>query len=310
MNEAKVEVVKLAVTKNLPKPTKNVDRVKADIAEFGYGILQDVLSPGEAREIRGVLSAEIEKEERAGALRESYTDRDAKNRRLRVIADRHKWFQDLLEHPVALALARHMLGPTYLDESYLVHSWGANVTRPGSTDMGIHGDQDYVIPYLNLSLQSRQIWCLDDFDDEVGATRMVPKSHLWGHNPIKDGTVVYESVPAEAPAGSLLVYDNRTYHGTGANRSTSRERPALIAGYTPPHLRPMVYWPSVLNPAAMKSASETVRLLLGYGRVTLGFDQPWLHALPEVEALSIGDRRTIEEKRGAVRPKNPVASQG
>ena len=31
-----------------------------------------------------------------------------------------------------LELTKHILGPTVLDESYLVHSVDANVTRPGT----------------------------------------------------------------------------------------------------------------------------------------------------------------------------------
>lgn len=286
----------------LPSATRDPDRVKADVTEFGYGILEGVLSPEAAAQVRGVLSAEIEKEERAGRLRESYTDRDAKNRRLQVVVDRHRCFQELVEHPVALELAEHILGPTYLDESYLLHSLSANVTRPGSAAMGIHSDTDYTRPYFTFPSFARMMWFLDDFDEEVGATRVVPGSHRNDRGPVKYGSVTYESVPALGPAGSMLVFDGRLYHGTGANNSADRERAGLIAGYIQPCLRPMWNFPMILDPAAMAEASPRVRQLCGYGTVNLGFDQPWLYAREDVARLAVGATRQTEDMRKQVRP--------
>jgi ectoine hydroxylase-related dioxygenase (phytanoyl-CoA dioxygenase family) len=170
--------------------------------------------------------------------------------------------------------------------------------------MGIHGDTDYLRPYFDFCALARMIWYLDDFDEEVGATRVVPRSHLWGRTPVKDGSVQYETVPAEGPAGSLLVYDGRLYHGTGANVSATRERAGLVAGYIQPCLRPMSFFPMILDPEVMKEASETVRLLLGYGTVTIGFDQPWRYASPEIKPLAIGDSRELVDKRREVRPEH------
>ena len=297
--------VSLSTALALPRPTRNVEQVESDLTEFGYGILEGALSPEEAAEVRDIVAAEVAKEERAGALAEAYTDRDAKNRRLLTVVDRHKRFQDLVEHPVVLRLVRHLLGPSYLNEHYLLHSYSANVTRPGSAAMGIHADIDYLrpaVPYFTFPAFAQVIWFLDDFDEEVGATRVVPKSHLLGHGPVKDGSVTYESVPAEGPAGSMLVFDGRLFHGTGANVSVDRERAGLIAGYIQPCLRPLAFYPMILDPEAMREASELVRQMLGYGTVNVGFDQPWRNAREDVAQLAVGQNRTIEDMRREVRP--------
>jgi ectoine hydroxylase-related dioxygenase (phytanoyl-CoA dioxygenase family) len=170
----------------LPRPTGNVEQVESDLTEFGYGILSGHLSPAPTAEVRGILGAEIAKEEAAGAVREAYTDRDAKNRRLLTVVDRHPRFQELLEDPTLLRLVAHLLGPSYLDEHYLLHSYSANVTRPGSAAMGIHADIDYLrpaAPYRTFPAFAQVIWFLDDFDEEVGATRVVPRSHLYPEGP-------------------------------------------------------------------------------------------------------------------------------
>lgn len=299
-----MKIMSVPVNMDLPKATRDIERVKSDVAEFGYGIVEDVLPAETVKEIRGILAAEIEKDEKAGRIKESYTDRDAKNRRLAVLVDRHKCFRDLAEHPLALEMAEFILGPTYLQESYLLHGFSANVTRPGSKEMGIHSDMDFTRPYYPFPAMARVIWFLDDFDEEVGATRVVPKSHLIERGPLKDGSVKYETVPALGPAGSILVYDARLYHGTGANISTDRERAGLIAGYIQPCLRPSANFPMTLDPEAMKDASETLRLLLGYGTVTIGFDQPWRYAREDVAALAIGEKRTLLDKRAEARPES------
>ncbi|MDD3798139.1 MAG: phytanoyl-CoA dioxygenase family protein [Novosphingobium sp.] len=289
-----------------PVATTDREQVKADVKEFGYGIVKDALTPEQVRLMRSVLSAEIEQEERAGKIKESYTDRDAVNRRLSILMDRHECFRDLVDDEMAMEMARFILGPSYLDEPYLLHALSANVTRPGSRDMGVHGDTDYILPHLDAPLFARVIWFLDDFDEEVGATRVVPKSHLFGHLPVKDGSVKYETLPALGPAGSALIYDGRLYHGTGANTSKDRERAAVIAGYIHPWMRPLANYPMLLDPAAIEGSSVLCRQLLGYGRVNIGFEQPWRYAREDVAALSIGQTRTIEEMRRQVRQDEPA----
>lgn len=285
----------------LPVPTTNREQVKTDVREFGYGIVLDALTQLEVQRLKLQLSAEIEKDEKVGNIKESYTDRDSVNRRIHILMERHECFLALVEHPIAMEMAESMLGPSYLNEPFLLHELSANVTRPGSRDMGLHADTDFIIPYCDIPLFTRIIWAVDDFDEEVGATRVVPKSHHFGHFIEKDGSVHYESVPVEAPAGSAIIYDGRLYHGTGVNRSKDRERAAIISGYVPPWIQPMTSYPMVLNPKVLKGASERCRQLLGYGTVNMGFDYPWKYARENVAALAIGQKRTIEEMRREVR---------
>jgi len=287
------QIVKLDFAGDLPKPTRDLNQVKADLETAGYAIYEAALTQAEAIEVRGIVDAELRRDEALdeNKVRRFYTDPDDKNRRLQNLPDRHKWFQDLLEHPVALELTRHILGSTIMKESYLVHSYGANITRPGSAQQFIHRDRSSKHAVVSSALQSRFIWCLDDFTEENGATRMAPGSQ---HGGLMDltGATVYETVPAEAPRGSLIIYDDRIQHGTGANLSADKERAGIIIGYTPPWCRPMIHYPSVLNPERMKDASVTVRQLLGYSSVCVGFDAPWEYAREAVRDLVVPPKMT------------------
>ena len=273
----------------LPKPTTDMAQIRADLDRAGYAIAAGLLTTQQARDMRDRLAAEIDREEKIDErrVRGFFTDNDDLNRRISgaLLINRYRPFRDLLEHELPLTITKEILGPQTLDESYLVHSYGANVTRPGSAQQGIHRDRSGAIPLSAGPAQTRFIWCLDDFVEENGATRVVPGSHR-DLEP-QSWTVRYESVPAEAPAGSVLIYTDMLLHGTGANVSSDLERAGVIIGYCPPWWKPMINFPMTTDPATMQGSSKVIRQLLGYSSVAVGFDEPWTYAPDGVNALIV-----------------------
>jgi ectoine hydroxylase-related dioxygenase (phytanoyl-CoA dioxygenase family) len=273
----------------LPRPTTDMEQIRADLDRAGYAIAADVFSAQKAREMRKVLAAEIEREaaEDEARVRGFFTDNDDRNRRLSgaVLVNRHAFFRDILEHELPLQITKEVLGPQTLNESFLIHSYGANVTRPGSAQQGIHRDRGGAVPLSAGAAQTRFIWCLDDFVEENGATRMVPGSHRDLEPQRWD--VQYESVAAEAPAGSVLIYTDMLLHGTGANTSSNLERAALIVGYCPPWWKPMINFPLTTDPKVLEGSSKVLRQLLGYSSVAIGFEEPWTFAPDAVKALVV-----------------------
>jgi ectoine hydroxylase-related dioxygenase (phytanoyl-CoA dioxygenase family) len=271
----------------LPKPTTDLERIRRDLSIAGYAIAADVVSGAEAFAMRDFLNAEIEREEKSkqNKVRGYYTDNDDLNRRMSgaLLVNRHKFFRDILEHDLPLQITKEILGPQTLNESYLVHSYGANVTRPGSSQQAIHRDRSGAMPLSAGAAQTRFIWCLDDFTEENGATRMVPGSHKDTEQ--QSWSVRYESVPAEAPAGSVVIYTDLILHGTGANVSQAAQRAGVIIGYCPPWWKPMINFPMTTDPAAMQGSSLKLRQLLGYSSVAVGFDEPWAFAPDAVREL-------------------------
>jgi hypothetical protein len=282
-------VVPLDFVGPLPLPTPDLATAKADLARAGYAILTGAVLPDKVELARSILAAEIAREEAEDVSRVSqfFVDPDAKNRRLDRLPDRHPVFLELLEQPVLLDLVKHILGPTPLNESYLVQSLDANVTRPGSGAQLIHLDTSRDTGNQKTPCHARFIWCLDPFDEENGATRIVPGSHRWNDRIDMSGNTFYESVPAVAPAGSVLIYTDMLLHGTGANVSQDRQRASINFGYCPPWHRPLINFPLVLDPATMKGASRTLRQLLGYSSVVDGFDSPWNSASDELRSLTV-----------------------
>jgi ectoine hydroxylase-related dioxygenase (phytanoyl-CoA dioxygenase family) len=103
---------------------------------------------------------------------------------------------------------------------------------------------------------------IDDFTDDVGATRYVPGSKLAVESP--DPGVDYESVPIEGPAGSMLVMDGRVWHTSGINRTPDRYRAAIFGYYVLPWIRQQLNWREVLSPETVAQCPPEYLELLGY----------------------------------------------
>jgi ectoine hydroxylase-related dioxygenase (phytanoyl-CoA dioxygenase family) len=108
-----------------------------------------------------------------------------------------------------------------LDAGCLVSSLSSIAIGPGETAQPIHAD-DQVMPLARPHVPTvcNTMWALTDFTEANGATRIVPGSHLWDHAP--DYGTHYDSVPAEMPAGSVLIWHGSLWHGGGANRTDER----------------------------------------------------------------------------------------
>jgi ectoine hydroxylase-related dioxygenase (phytanoyl-CoA dioxygenase family) len=270
------------------QPTHDLEQAKADLDRWGYAVIKGGLEPERVAALRAVLEEAIAAEEAADPVRGKgvYALPDERSRYLGELPARHKLFRDLLEHPLPLEMTAHLFGPQFLDESYLVRGASGTIQKSGARAQGLHADQDNVRPYLDAPVQLRALWMLTDFTEEGGATSFVPGSHKWGRRPDTSGATHYETTPVEAPAGSLLVWDNRTYHAAGPNL-TDRDRPVLVLSYGPTWARSASNWPLVIDPAVMADASPTLRRLLGYSSVARGFDHPWMGAAPALRDLVV-----------------------
>lgn len=205
-------------------------------------MIPDVLDEALVNEARGRVLAQA-KAERAAALDFEYPAdaADDVNQWVYQLLNKGEVFRQLPVHPVAATLATHLLGA-----DYLLSTLDSHVTYPNNKPMSLHADQWWMPPpmtpgqnYVRQGDITRTsgpkgrpdpathpitgplilniMWMMTDFTATNGATRLVPGSHLSGCIPTADET--YDEVVAEGPAGSIVAWDGRTWHGSGLNTS-------------------------------------------------------------------------------------------
>jgi fumagillin biosynthesis dioxygenase len=239
-------------------PTTDFMQACDDLARVGVAILAGVLTPAETAAARRSLFTAIDASAEDGIPARGFAfDPDDHNIRVWHLINFDPVFVELARHPQALAFVRHLIG-----DSFLISNISANITQPGNQRMRMHADQGYVPPPWQHSVACVVGWLLDDMTAENGGTCYVPGSHLRGHNP--DSTQPWETVAVEAPAGSLLAMDGRTWHQTGANTTANSERAAILPYYVQRWLRPQVNWNASLWPETVARLEPEFLHMLGY----------------------------------------------
>lgn len=129
---------------------------------------------------------------------------------------RSETVRDLVMHPTVRGTVGGVLSHA---TSHQLHLTQVIAIGPGETSQPIHRDQwafDF-FPFPNgYEVQCNTLWAMTDFTEENGATRVIPGSN---HFEDKLRHEEADTVPAEMPKGSVLLYTGALYHGGGANRS-------------------------------------------------------------------------------------------
>ena len=153
-------------------------------------------------------------------------------------------FQEIPVHEAYLLVIQD-----YLDKECLLSGIDSSEILPGEKAQPIHCDtwwhDDIRLPFP-ITVNSSLALC--DFTEANGATRLVPGSHLWSaeevaydvaeegrvsHLPASDPKAMngnWKPIIAEAPKGSVILWDSRLLHGGGAN-VTDQPRPSIISPF-------------------------------------------------------------------------------
>jgi ectoine hydroxylase-related dioxygenase (phytanoyl-CoA dioxygenase family) len=244
--------------------TRDLERAKRDLAETGLALVEGVLDRDALASVRDTLYRVAKQDRHRGRIRHLGADPDELNQRIWNLLSRDPVFCDLAEHPAALAMIKSVLG-----WPVLLSNMSANITGPGGGEMVLHADQGLSPTPWASAHGVNIIWCLDDFTEESGATRIVPGSHRANRQPGPNDSNV-ATVPLTAPAGTMIAMDGRIWHKTGANRTHNTRRAGIFAWYTLPIYIPQENWWLSLDPAVRQFGSETLLELLGFRGKILG----------------------------------------
>lgn len=185
----------------------------AEIERDGYTVVPDVFDADRARELVTALDA-LE-----SSLGVTPADNGFEGRatvRIYNLLAHGPLFEAIPVDPTVLPIVEGVL-----DRGCLVSSLSSIAIGPGESAQPIHSD-DQVMPLARPHVPTvcNTMWALTDFTEANGATRVVPGSHTWADAP-EYGTE-YDSVAAEMPRGSVLVWHGSLWHGGGANTTGDR----------------------------------------------------------------------------------------
>jgi ectoine hydroxylase-related dioxygenase (phytanoyl-CoA dioxygenase family) len=149
-----------------------------------------------------------------------------------------------------------------LDEGCLISSLSSIAIDPGEIAQPIHAD-DQVIPLdkPHRPIVCNSMWALTDFTEANGATRLVPGSHK---RPNPDYGGAYDSIAAEMPRGSVLIWDGALWHGGGANATDTR-RTGVAMNYCAGFIRQQENQQLGLDPQTVRGFPPRLQELVGYG---------------------------------------------
>lgn len=251
----------LASHSSLPQPTTNIEQVKRDLEEFGFGFVKDALSGEQLTALQKRLKDQAQGEVEAGV---AYFDGGPKkpNQRIWNLPNKGQEFLDLLEHPLVEEFM-----PENLGDGYQLSSYTANINRPGSKGMGMHTDQITINPAIpQFPLGLNLMWFLCDVNEENGGTRILPKSQngLVAPDNLFD---IAGTTFASGPAGTCLVFESRLWHATGPNVAADGERPVLLQFYVRHWVRPQENFTLSVAPEVEARLTDKMKQALGF-RVT------------------------------------------
>jgi ectoine hydroxylase-related dioxygenase (phytanoyl-CoA dioxygenase family) len=231
------------------------DTAAAHVAEQGYTILEGVLEPD-------LVEALVEDLDR---LHEELAVEPASNsfeghQTLRVynlLAHGPLW-QRVPVHEAVLPVVERVLDP-----GCLVSSLSSITILPGERAQPIHADDQLIpIPKPHPPTVCNTMWALTDFTDANGATRLVPGSHLADRDP--DFGADYDTLAAEMPKGSVLVWHGSLWHGGGANRTDER-RIGIAMNYCAGYIRQQENQQLGIPLELARTFPKRLQRLLGYG---------------------------------------------
>jgi ectoine hydroxylase-related dioxygenase (phytanoyl-CoA dioxygenase family) len=249
-------------TPSLPPIRTDLAAAQRDLDEYGLTRLADATTREEIDEARQRLIAQAAAEDALGIS--SRDDGRANravgaalpNQRVWNLINKGEVFRRIAMNPTAHRLIRHLLGP-----EFLLFSITANIACKGGQAQNLHGDQVFAPADTPYPLIANCQWMLTDISEENGATRVVPGSHLAERWPAEGEAVA--TAAATGPAGTIMVWDGRLWHGTGVN-TTNNPRHALLAAYCSPFIRQQENYSLSLAPDVMQRCTPELLTLLGF----------------------------------------------
>lgn len=224
-----------------------------EILSEGYVVAPDLIPHAEVQEIKASLAPWLD------GRRMGRNDFEGlRTERVYALLAKAPPVARIVEHPLILAVLDALLMPHYRLSACL-----AIQVHPGETPQGWHADDAYVpIPRPRAMMGVSAIWAFDDFDENNGATEVIPGSHQWS----KEESAAPDdprALKVEMSAGSAVIFAGTLVHRGGAHRGGDT-RLGITPQYCQPWIRQIENMALAVPREIACTYSERVQELLGY----------------------------------------------
>ena len=234
---------------------EQLERHKAAIDRDGYTIVENAIEP----DFIEALNDDLLRLERELAIVPADNRFEGRSTvRIYNLLVHGKLYERIPVHQHVLPIVEEVL-----DAGCLVSSLSSIAIQGGEKPQPIHADDQLIpLPKPHVAIVCNTMWALGDFTEENGATRLVPGSHRYDRSP--NFGEKCESVAAEMPKGSVLVYHGSLWHGGGAN-STHQRRVGIAMNYCAGFIRQQENQQLGIPREIARGFSQRLRELVGYG---------------------------------------------
>lgn len=149
---------------------------------------------------------------------------------------------------------------------------------PGEKAQPLHRDGNTHMQMLKMyradspEVLVNTILALADVTEAMGATRIIPGSHLWPD--FSTGGDSEQAIPVLLNAGDVLLFSGKLLHGGGANITRDRPRRVLSTGFAIPFFMGEEAWPFVIPLEEARTYPKQVQRFLGFRSVSCKGEEP------------------------------------
>ena len=161
------------------------------------------------------------------------------------------------------------------------HAMGASQgieIQPGEKAQVLHRDATTHLELLQRTgpdgpeILVNMLLALTDITEDMGATRVIPGSHLW--EDFSTPADQADTIPAILNAGDVLFISGRVLHGGGANSTADRKRRIISTAFNIPFFMGEEAWPFAIPLEEARRYPAQVQSFLGFRSVSFGGEQP------------------------------------
>jgi len=235
--------------------TNNLEQHLSNIETQGYTLIENAIETDLVEALNAAL-LRLEHEQRVQPGHNLFEG----NHTIRIynLLAKDPVFQQVPVHPRVLPIVEGVL-----NRGCLVSSLSSISIDPGEPAQPIHADDTLIgLPRPHPAVVCNSMWALTDFTAANGATRIIPGSHKFDHKPEYGSHP--ESVPAEMPKGSVLVWNGSLWHGGGANNSDER-RTGIAMNYCAGFIRQQENQQLGIPLNLVKEFEPRLQELIGFG---------------------------------------------